>query len=83
MVLRIHNVLEPAAERQRIEHAVRGVLSARSGEFEAVITHGVDLTHAEILILEHGEWRVACLVDLTRPADEMRLGLERALDATH
>jgi hypothetical protein len=82
MALKIQNVLAKAHQRQEVEHAVRGVLSAHDGEFEAVITHGVDLTHAEVLILERGEWRAACFVDLTRPVDELSSGLERAL-ASH
>ena len=79
MVLKIQNVLAKSTERQRVEHAVRDVLSTHDGGFEAVITHGVDLSHAEVLILEHGRWRAACFVDLTRPVDELSSGLARAL----
>lgn len=81
MVLKIQNALAKAAQRQQVEHAVRNVLSMHDGEFEAVITHAVDLSHAEVLILEDGEWRAACFVDLTRPVDELSSGLERALAA--
>jgi len=79
MVLKIQNVLATSCGRQEVEHVVRGVLSAHDGEFEAVITHGVDLAHAEVLILERGVWRAACFVDLSRPVDELSAGLERAL----
>ena len=79
MVLKIQNVLAKAQQAQEVEHAVRGVLAAHDGEFEAVITHAVDLAHAEVLILERGEWRAACCIDLTRPVGELSSGLERAM----
>lgn len=79
MVLKIRNALATRDERVRLEQVVRGALSMRSGEYEAVITHGVDLLHAEVLILEHGEWVAAYCADLRRPEAELSTGLARVL----
>ena len=81
MVLKIRNALATSDERQRLELLVRGALSMRQGEFEAVITHGVDLAHAEVVILEHGRWRAAYCADLRRAEHEIEDGLARVLAA--
>jgi hypothetical protein len=81
MVLKIHNVLAASDERLRLEAVVREALAIRPGEFEAVITHGVDTVHAEVLILEHGEWRAAYCADLRAPQDALSTGLARVLAA--
>jgi len=81
MVLKIRNVLAMSDARARVEEVVRGALALCPGEFEAVITHGVDLAHAEVLILEHGQWRAAYCADLRRAEHEIEIGLVRVLSA--
>ena len=81
MALKIRNAIAGTDDRSRLEKAVRQALEMRAGEFVAVITHSVDLVHAEVVILQDGAWRASVMADLRQPPERLSSDLERALAA--